>query len=207
MTPDQDAVDLLMAEHAQEQALFEAFRSLCERDASDVEKSAVAEEICLLLSVRVQLERDIFYPPLRKAIGDDAALDEGEAEHASIERLIARISALDPSHALYDVEVTVLGEIVDRHAEQAQGWLFDRARQAGIDLVQLGVRMKARELELLAGYRGMLARSGPEDEAADPVGPVTSARTAEVKRTYKSTHTLTHKSTQTPPHKRTHKRA
>ena len=203
MTSKHDAVDLLMAEHAQEQALFEAFRSLCERDASDVEKSAVAEEICLLLSVRVQLERDIFYPPLRQTIGDDALLDEGEAEHVDIERLIARISALDPSHALYDVEVTVLGEIVDRHAKQAQGRLFTKARQAGIDLVQLGTRMKARELELLAGYRGMLARSGPEDEAADPVGPVTSARTAEVNRTYKSTQTPTHPAT----HKRTHKRA
>jgi hemerythrin superfamily protein len=170
MSSRQDAVDLLKADHEQVKGLFEAFESLRERQASDVEKSAVAEQICLSLNVHAQIEEEIFYPAVRPAIDDDALLDEAEVEHASVRALIAEISTMAPSDLLHDAKLSVLGQAVDRHAKQEQGGMFPKVRKTNIDLMALGARLQDRKTELLAEYRSMLNRSEPEDEAGDPVG-------------------------------------
>jgi hypothetical protein len=89
MTTRQDAVELLRADHQEVMGLFEAYDSLCERHASDMEKSAVTERICLLLSVRSQVEEEIFYPALRQVNIDLVALGA---------RLRQRMSALMAVH-------------------------------------------------------------------------------------------------------------
>jgi hemerythrin superfamily protein len=170
MTSRQDAVDSLKADHTDVKGLFEAYKSLCERQASDVEKSAVAEEICLSLSIHAQVEEEIFYPAVRAAIGDDALMDEAQVEQSGAKDLIAQISALKPSDPLYDAKVTVLGEGIDHHVKEEHSRMFPKARKTNIDLMALGARLQARKNELMAEYKNMLGRTGRDDENADPVG-------------------------------------
>ncbi len=174
MNPRQDALSLLTAEHADLMDMFESFGALCERGASKIEKSAVAEEICLSLTIHAQVEQEIFYPAVRAAIGDDALMDEAQVEHAEADDLNARISTMKPTEALFDARVIVLGAAFDRHVKTAQRKMFPKVRRSGIDLMALGARLQDRSDELLALYKEMLGRSDWEDESADPVGrPVT----------------------------------
>jgi hypothetical protein len=63
--------------------------------------------------------------------------------------LIAQIQASDPTDALYDAQVHVLGEYIDHHVKEEEGELFPEVRDAGLDLEALGAEMSARQEELL----------------------------------------------------------
>ena len=77
-------------------------------------------------------------------------MNEAEVEHQSAKDLIAQIQASDPSDALYDAQVKVLGEYVNHHVEEEEGELFPRVKEADLDLDELGAEMGARQEELLS---------------------------------------------------------
>ena len=170
MNSRQDAVDVLKSDHEDVKRMFEAFKSLCERDASDIEKSAMAEQICMALSVHAQVEEEIFYPAVHPVIGDDALMDEAVVEHAGAKDLIAQISTMKPSDPLFDTKLTVLGEAVDHHVKEEQREMFPKVRKTNIDLMALGARIQNRKSKLTDEYQAMLGRTDRDDEAGDPVG-------------------------------------
>lgn len=164
-----DAIDLLKAEHQEAKALFDIYQALCDDEASGMERQAVAQEICVALTVHCQLEEELFYPAVARAIGQDALMDEAEVEHAVAKGLIAQIMAMKATDALYDARVRVLGESVRHHVREEHTRMFPLVRKADVDLLALGARMNKRKDQLLAQLE---ARAGREDESADPVGPV-----------------------------------
>lgn len=146
-----DAIALLDADHQDVKKLFKAYRELAQNQGSRSRRKALAEQICLALTLHTRLEEEIFYPPVRETLGDDDLLDEAEAGHAQAADLIAQILAMDPREALYDAKVTVLGEYIDRHVKEEREQLFSRVRRSGLDLCALGQRLQARRQALLAG--------------------------------------------------------
>jgi DUF438 domain-containing protein len=146
---DQDAVSLLSADHAEVRQMFESYKQLVEEDADDEEKRALAEQICLALTVHADVEEEIFYPAMRESIDDDLALDEAEVEHAAAKDLILQIQGMDPDDALYDAKVLVLGEYVEHHVEEEETEIFPAAEKSGIDLDALGAELAERKQELL----------------------------------------------------------
>ena len=145
-----DAVALLTNDHQEVKDLFEKYEDLAQADSDDEEKKNLAEEICTMLTVHATIEEEIFYPAARDAIDDESLLNEAEVEHQSAKDLIAQIQASDPSDALYDAQVKVLGEYVNHHVEEEEGELFPRVKEADLDLDELGVEMSARQEELLS---------------------------------------------------------
>ena len=117
---------------------------------ADAEKQALADKICLALTVHTQIEEEIYYPATREAIDDDDLLDEAEVEHASAKQLIAEIQAMKAGDRLFDAKVTVLGEYIDHHVEEEEGEMFPESRDSDLDLKALGTRMAARKQELMA---------------------------------------------------------
>ena len=146
-----DAITLLTNDHAQVSELFEQYKSLAD-DAGSMtqDKQTVAEEICTMLTVHAAIEEEIFYPAARDALDDEKLLDEAEVEHQSVKDLIAQIQDSDPSDALYDARVNVLGEYVNHHVQEEEGELFPQVREADLDLQALGAEMSARQEELLS---------------------------------------------------------
>ncbi|WP_194727407.1 hemerythrin domain-containing protein [Noviherbaspirillum malthae] len=143
-----DAIALLKEDHKKVKKLFKDFDKLKEK-GSEADKQALVQTICTELTVHTQIEEEIFYPVVRKAIDDRDLMNEAEIEHASAKDLIKQIQTMPASDAYYDAKVTVLGEYVDHHVEEEQNEMFKKARKAKVDMEKLGKKMATRKRALL----------------------------------------------------------
>lgn len=158
-TEKPDAIALLKADHRKVEDLFAAF----EKAKADGRKKALAEQICLELSVHTKIEEDIFYPACEGAVEQDL-IDEAYVEHDGAKVLIAEIEAGGPDDDFYDAKVKVLSEMIEHHVgeeEKRVEGMFSQARRAGLDMDALGERMAAEKARLTAAYK---ARGLPRPE-------------------------------------------
>ena len=154
-----DAVDLLDADHVAVKKLFTAYKKLFTSGASVDEKREVAELICQELTVHAQLEEEIFYPQVRKAINDDELIDEATVEHGTAKDLIAQIMGMSPEDEMYDARVIVLGEYIDHHVKEEREEMFVKARKSSLDLVAMAKDIKERKIELMETVRESMRES------------------------------------------------
>ena len=142
-----DAIALLKADHREVEGLFEQF----EKTNSDAKKQKLATQICKALRVHTEIEEEIFYPACREAGVDAGDMDEAVVEHAAAKDLIAQIEASKPGDDLYDAKVHVLSEEIKHHVkeEEERGGIFAEAKQAGLDMKELGAQLQARKDELM----------------------------------------------------------
>jgi hemerythrin superfamily protein len=141
-----DAIKLLQDDHKEVKGYFDQYEGL----EDDAEKQALADKICLALTVHAQIEEEIYYPAAREAIDDDDLLDEAEVEHASAKQLIAEIQAMKAGDRLFDAKVTVLGEYIAHHVEEEEQEMFPESRESELDLKALGAQLAARKADLMA---------------------------------------------------------
>jgi hemerythrin len=147
---DDDALALLDADHELVCQLFRQYRELAANDAPDARRKALAEQVCMELTIHAKLEEELVYPLVRDAIRDDDLMDEAEVEHAAARDLVVQILSMDPHEERYDAKVTVLGEYIAHHIREEREQMFAKVRRSGIDLKRLGARLKERKAELQA---------------------------------------------------------
>jgi len=145
---EQDAIAMLMADHKKVKALFGEFAKLKE-EGSDEDKSAIVEQVCNALKIHAEMEEEIFYPAVRKAIDDADLMDEALVEHAGAKALIAQLEEANPSDDLYDAKVTVLGEQIQHHVKEEESDMFPKAKKANVDTAALGAKMLKRKETLM----------------------------------------------------------
>lgn len=145
-----DAIDLLDADHLEAHALFQGYRELVRAGAPALQRRALAEEICMLLTIHARLEEELFYPAVRQALDDDDLVDEAEDQHGSQREFVAQILATSPGDDLYDARVAVLAEYVERHVRQEREQVFNRVLASRLDLHSLGRAINLRREELRA---------------------------------------------------------
>jgi len=144
----QDAIAMLTADHKKVKKLFADFGKL--KDAgSDEDKASIVDQICNELKIHTELEEEIFYPAVRKAIDDGDLMDEALVEHAGAKDLIAQLEDASPEDDLYDAKVTVLGEQIDHHVKEEEGDMFPKAKKAKVDTEALGATMLKRKIALM----------------------------------------------------------
>ena len=143
-----DAVDLLDADHKAVKKMFIEFGALCEDAAPAAAKQALAQHICQALAVHSQLEEELFYPAVRKAIVDDAVMDEALQEHAAAKEVMARIESMKPTNPAYDATVQQLGKLIDQHVMEEREQIFLKARNAALDLRGLTLPLLKRQQQL-----------------------------------------------------------
>jgi hypothetical protein len=146
-----DAVALLKADHRKVEDLFAKF----EAAKGDGKKKALAEQICMELTVHAKIEEDIFYPACEGKVEEDL-IKEAYVEHDGAKVLIAEIEAGGPDDAFYDAKVKVLSEQIEHHVEEEEKrveGMFSQARKAGLDMDALGQEMAAEKQQLIASYK------------------------------------------------------
>jgi hemerythrin superfamily protein len=144
----QDAIAMLMADHKKVKKLFADFDKLKD-GGSDEDKASIVDQICNELKIHTELEEEIFYPAVRKAIDDEDLMDEALVEHAGAKELIAQLEDASPEDDLYDAKVTVLGEQIDHHVKEEEGDMFPKAKKAKVDTEALGATMLKRKITLM----------------------------------------------------------
>jgi hemerythrin superfamily protein len=162
---DLDAVALLKADHRELEGLFAKFESA----KGEARKKALVQQICTELSAHAMIEEEILYPACRGEIEDDV-LDEAYVEHDGAKVLIAELLASDPGDEFYESKVKVLSENIKHHVkeeEQRSEGMFAQAREAGLDMEELGARMKTRKKALLSQFK---AKGLPTPETRSFVG-------------------------------------
>ncbi len=159
---ESDAVAMLMADHKRVKALFKEFASVKENAPEDEqqEKADIVKKICMELTIHAEVEEEIFYPAVRKAIKDDDLMDEALVEHAGAKDLIAQLEEMDPNDDLYDAKVTVLGEQINHHVKEEEGDMFPKAKKAKVDTDSLGAQMAQRKAELKESLEDGAASNG-----------------------------------------------
>lgn len=141
----QDAIAMLREDHKKVVALFEAY----ERARSVSVKRRLVDTICQELTVHTTLEEEVFYPAFKAALKDKELVPEARVEHASVKSLIEQVQGKEPDGEDFDAKVKVMGEFVKHHVKEEQNQMFPKARNAKLDLVELGERMAQRKLELM----------------------------------------------------------
>lgn len=145
---NQDAIELLKADHKEVSRLFEKYEDGKET-LNSTEKGSIAEEICGALTVHAQVEEEIFYPACKESVeGAEDLLAEAKVEHQTLKDLIAQIEQEDPGMEEFDAKVKVLGEYVKHHVKEEEGELFPKAKRSDLDLEALGTEMASRKEEL-----------------------------------------------------------
>lgn len=141
----QDATAILKADHKLVSGLFEEFEST----RSSAKKQKLATRICNELTIHAQVEEEIFYPAVQKALKDDELIPEATVEHESLKWLISQIENLAPGEDMYEARVKVLGEYVKHHVKEEQNELFPMAKKSPkLDMNELGGMILQRKEEL-----------------------------------------------------------
>ena len=150
-----DACELLDSDHIAVKHLFVAYarQAVGAPAETAAERTALAQRICEELTVHAQIEEEIFYPALRKAVPDARPLlQEAETEHAGIKELVAQVQAMATADAAMDDLVARLAGEVEHHVKEERDELFPKAKAAPkLDLVALAGQLRERQQALKAG--------------------------------------------------------
>ncbi len=95
---DQNANALLQADHQLASGLFAAY----EDSRSSAEKERIAAQICIDLAVYAQVEEEIFYPMIIRALQNNALVPNAMLEHATLKALFARVNGAEPNAEMFD---------------------------------------------------------------------------------------------------------
>lgn len=146
----EDVLDLLSIDQDELLELFDRYDALVADGAAPGRRRELAEEICSLLAVHVELKRDILHPAAREALSDEGPIDESAEADAGLDATIMDIQSGDPTEPGYDAAVRVLQELFVEGVDEERTTLFPRLRESSLDLVELGGRLAARAEELLS---------------------------------------------------------
>lgn len=140
----QDATVLLKTDHQLVSDLFDEY----EAAYSNAKKKQIANQICRELTVHAQIEEEIFYPAVKRAMKDKELIPEARVEHATLKSLASQLEDMEPDDEMFDAKVKVMHEYVKHHVKEEQNEIFPKAKSSGVDMMQLGAKLSERKEEL-----------------------------------------------------------
>jgi hemerythrin superfamily protein len=154
-----DALSVLRRDHRLAEELFAEFAR-----SAPQQLDPLARRICKMLRVHTQIEEELFYPAVSRALTADekALLEDARLEHAQAKESIVRIESMTSENPSFRNEVDVLARCVAEHVAAEEQELFAKVGATSIDLNALGVALAERRDTLL----DVLGLHGDDEEGA-----------------------------------------
>jgi len=143
-----DALDLLEADHLACDRLFADYQELVRVHAPLARRKALAERICVALTIHAKLEEELFYPAVREALQDDDLVDEAEAAHEGVHQQVAQLLAHMAGPCLDDAMMAELASAVRHHVQHERRFVLAQVRRSPLDLHGLARSLAVRKEEL-----------------------------------------------------------
>ncbi|MBY0408972.1 MAG: hemerythrin domain-containing protein, partial [Burkholderiaceae bacterium] len=123
-----EAIALLRADHKRVSVLFEQY----EKTRSVAKKKELVRALCEELTVHAQIEEEIFYPAVKRALRDKELIPEATVEHATLKNLIAQVEGAEPDGEMFDAKITVMSEYVKHHVKEEHNEIFPKAKKTSL---------------------------------------------------------------------------
>ena len=121
-----------------------------EKTRTAAKKKQIVEQLCNELTVHAQIEEEIFYPAVKKALKDKELIPEARVEHETLKALIAQVEGAEPDGETFDAKIKVMHEYVKHHVKEEQNEIFPKAKSTSLDMMKLGAKLLDRKKELHA---------------------------------------------------------
>jgi hypothetical protein len=139
------ATQMIRRDHKKVEGLFEKFDQAKKAEA----KKKICEQVIEELEVHAKLEEEIFYPAVRKHIGEEDMLDEAKQEHQEAKQIMARLKSIDADEDEFEETFSELVDAIKHHVEEEEGEMLPKADESEMDLDGYGEEMAQRKKELL----------------------------------------------------------
>ncbi len=139
-----EATAILRADHKLVSSLFAEY----EKASGNTNKKELVTKICKELTIHAQVEEEIFYPAVKRALQDSELVPEATVENQTLKNLIAEVQDVEPDGEMYDARIKVMSEYVKHHVKEEHDKIFAKARATDLDMVELGTKIKQRKKEL-----------------------------------------------------------
>jgi hemerythrin superfamily protein len=152
-----DALSLLRRDHRLAEELFAEVAR-----AAPLQLDPLVRRICKMLRVHAQIEEELFYPAVGRALTDETLLEHAVREHAQAKESIMRIESMSSDNPAVRAEIGLLSERVAEHVAKEEQELFPKVSATGLDLNALGIALAERRDTLL----DVLGLHGDDEEGA-----------------------------------------
>jgi len=145
---NQNAIELLKADHREVDQLFDQFQGAKGRQ----QRKKLVRQIATALNAHTIIEEEIFYPACSKHGIEEDDLDEAQVEHDTIKLLVRELMEGSLDDDYYDAKMTVLSDYVKHHVgeeEEPQKGIFARVEKTDLDLEELGRELEDRKDQLM----------------------------------------------------------
>jgi hypothetical protein len=141
------ATELLIQDHELIRSLFRQ----AEEAGSDERRKAVGDRCLREIEIHSLLEKKIFYPSVRRDLGEERLVAQALVEHEAAERLVNELKGLSAGER-YNVRLRALREIVEPHIEEEEAGMLPRVENSDMDIEQLGEQMLELKRRIEPGF-------------------------------------------------------
>jgi general stress protein YciG len=148
---DVTATEILRADHERVKGLFHDYDTADDEDLDT--RRSIAHTVFRELEVHAKIEEDIFYPAIRKRLGDqgEELVDEAVEEHSTVKELIEELRTMSPEDEDYNDKFQDVIDNVLHHAEEEESEMLPLAEEKMGDAIQaLGIEMAERKRQLMS---------------------------------------------------------
>jgi hemerythrin superfamily protein len=151
-----NAIALLAADHRNVESIFSRLEDLLDDDSSSKEKRELCQKLVRELSVHSAIEEAIFYPAVKRSVGEakELVLDALE-QHDVVQRELDALESTSVTDERFKARIRVLRDLVMTHVEQEENDLFPMVEQSfGVaQLEKLGGELQAARIAALLPSR------------------------------------------------------
>lgn len=140
-----NATQLIRRDHKKVDGLFTKFEQAKKPDA----KQRICQQAIQELEVHAKLEEEIFYPAVKKHLGEEEMLQEAKEEHEEAKSIMAELKKMNADDEQFEEKFSELVEGVKHHVEEEEGEMLPKVEDSDMDLADIGEQMAERKEELL----------------------------------------------------------